>query len=132
MSRYVISPAAERDIESILTWTQGQFGAAARLRYEALLVRAILDVADHAERAGSQERLEIAPAARTYHLYHSRKRVEAATGRVGHPRHLLLYRTCDDGRIEIGRVLHDSMDLSQHLPEEYRSTTIDESKPETS
>jgi toxin ParE1/3/4 len=119
MARYVISPAAERDIESILAWTHEQFGASGRLRYEALLVRAILDVADDAERPGSQHRPEIATAARTYHLCHSRNRVEAAAGRVRHPRHILLYRTCADGRIEIGRVLHDSMDLSRHLPEEY-------------
>jgi toxin ParE1/3/4 len=131
MPRFVISPAAERDIESILAWTHEQFGASGRRRYEALLVRAILDVADDAERAGSQNRPEIAAAARTYHLYLSRNRVETAAGRVRHPRHLLLYRTCDDGRIEIGRVLHDSMDLSQHLPEEYRSGTSDESAPES-
>jgi toxin ParE1/3/4 len=131
MSRYVISPTAERDIESILAWTHEQFGASGRLRYEALLVRSILDVADDAERAGSQNRPEIATAARTYHLYHSRNRVGAATGRVRHPRHLLLYRTCDDGRVEIGRVLHDSMDLLRHLPEEYRSSAIDESGPES-
>ena len=127
MSRYVISLAAERDIESILAWTHKHFGASQRLHYEALLVRAILDVADDAERAGSQNRPEIARAARTYHLYHSRNRVEAAVGRVRHPRHFLLYRTFDDGGVEIGRVLHDSMNLSQHLPEEYRSSPIDES-----
>jgi toxin ParE1/3/4 len=128
MSRYVISPAAERDIESILAWTHGQFGASGRLRYEALLVRAILDVADDPERAGSHSRPEIVALARTYHLYHSRNRVEAAAGRVRHPRHLLLYRTCDDGRVEIGRVLHDSMDLSRHLPEQYRSSPTEEEK----
>ena len=116
----IVSPAAERDIESILAWTHNRFGLQARLRYEALLVRAILDVADHVERAGSQTRPEIATAARTYHLYHSRQGVEVAIGRVRRPRHFLLYRTCEDGKIEIGRVLHDSMDLRQHLPDEYR------------
>ena len=131
MPRFVISPAAERDIESILAWTHERFGASGRRRYEALLVCAILDVADDAERTGSRNRPEIAAAARTYHLYHSRNRVETATGRVRHPRHFLLYRTCEDGRIEIGRVLHDSMDLARHLLEEYRSRTNDESVPES-
>lgn len=131
MSRYVISPVAERDIESILAWTQQQFGRSGRLRYEALLVRAILDVADNPGRAGAQKRPEIAPAARTYHLYHSRNRVGAAIGRVRSPRHFSLYRTCDDGRIEIGRVLHDNMDFLQHLPEQYRATTFDENEPES-
>jgi toxin ParE1/3/4 len=130
MSRYVLSSTAERDIESILVWTQEQFGSAGRLRYEALLVQAILDVAEDPERVGSQNRPEIAPAARTYHLYFSGSRVDANAGRVRRPRHFLLYRICRDGAIEIGRVLHDSMDLAKHLPEEYRAETIDQSKSE--
>ncbi len=121
MARYVISPAAERDIESILAWTHEQFGREGRLRYEALIVRAILDVADDPERAGSHTRPEIAVAARTYHLRHSRNRVPAAVGRIRRPRHFLLYRTRDDGRVEIGRVLHERMDLARHLPEDYRA-----------
>jgi toxin ParE1/3/4 len=132
MARLFVSPPAERDIESILAWTHEAFGAAGRLRYEALLVRAILDVADDPERAGSRSRPEIAAAARTYHLYHSRNRVPAATGRVRRPRHLLLYRTNDDGRIEIGRVLHDSMDLARHLPEAYRPNGGGETEAEPS
>jgi toxin ParE1/3/4 len=39
---------------------------------------------------------------------------------VKHPRHFLLYRIRADGQVEIGRVLHDSMDLEPHLREEYR------------
>ncbi len=131
MPRYVVSPAAERDIESILAWTHERFGASGRLRYEALLVRAILDVADDPERIGSRSRPEIAAAARTYHLYHSRNRVESSAGRVRRPRHFLLFRTCDDGHIEIGRVLHDSMDLSRHLPEGYGASRRDPPPPES-
>jgi toxin ParE1/3/4 len=119
MAHYVISAAAERDIASILVWTQERFSLRGRLRYEALLVRAILDVADEPERTGSHARPEILPAARTYHLRHSRDHVEPADGRVRSPRHFLLYRICDDGRIEIGRVLHERMDLARHLPEDY-------------
>lgn len=117
MPSCVISPAAERDIESILAWTHEQFGAEGRLRYEALVVRAILDVADNPDRNGSQRRPEIAAAARTYHLCHSRLRVRASGGRVRRPRHFLLYRTRHDGQVEIGRVLHERMDLARHLPE---------------
>ena len=126
MSDSVISPAAERDIESILAWTQEQFGLQGRLRYEALLVRAILDVAEASQRPGSQTRPEIAAAARSYHLCHSRDRVAAAIGRVRRPRHFLLYRTRDDGRVEIGRVLHERMDLARHLPEDYGAEAADE------
>ncbi len=116
MPRYLISPAAERDVESILAWTQERFGQQGRLRYEALLVRAILDVADDPQRTGSHTRPEISPAARTYHLWHSRNRVEPAADRVGRPRHFLLYRKRSEDCVEIGRVLHDSMDLARHLP----------------
>ena len=92
----------------------------ARLRYEALLARAILDVADDPDRVGSYTRPEIAPEARTYHLWHSRNRIEPVSERVHHPRHFLLFRKCGEGPIEIGRVLHESVDLARHLPEEYR------------
>ena len=112
-----IAPAAERDIESILAWTHEHFGERARLRYEALLSQAIADVADDPDRAGSDLRPEIAADARTYHLWHSRNRV-APTGRVKDPRHFPLYRTRSNGRLEIGRVLHDSMDLERHLPDD--------------
>lgn len=119
MPRVIVSPAAESDIQAILAWTHQHFGNRGRLRYEALLVRAILDVADDPGRPGSHTRPEIAPAARTYHLWHSRDRVEPATDRVRRPRHFLLYRTRDDGQVEIGRVLHDRMDLAQHLPDDF-------------
>jgi plasmid stabilization system protein ParE len=32
-----------------------------------------------------------------------------------------LYRTQPVGLVEIGRILHDSVDLMRHLPDEYRA-----------
>ena len=116
MPGYLISPAAEEDIESILAWTNGEFGEAAGLRYEALLVRAMLDIAERSDRAGSHARPEIGAGLRSNHISYSRTRVSARVGRVKQPRHFLLYRIGSDGRIEIGRVLHDSMDLERHKP----------------
>ena len=126
MALHIISPAAELDIDSILAWTEERFGEQGRLRYEALLIRAILDVADDPQRLGSCSRPEIAAAARTYHLSNSRDCVDSAIGRGRHPRHLLLYRSLEDGRLEIGRILHERMDIAQHLPSEYRSKTTKE------
>ena len=120
MPPFVIAPAALEDIESILAWTDEQFGQKASRRYEALLTRAIMDIAAEPDRAGSSSRPEIAAAARTYHLVYSRTRVAGGIGRVRQPRHFILYRLRSDGTVEIGRVLHDSMDLARHLPEEYR------------
>ncbi len=92
MPRYVLSPAAISDMESVLSWTDRQFGESARLRYESLLTQSIVDIADEPDRIGSITRPEISEAARTYHLWHSRNRVDRAAGRVKHPRHFLLYR----------------------------------------
>ena len=75
MPRYRLSPQAEQEIEAILRWTQHEFGAKARRRYKALLIRAIMDLAEDPHRPGSHDRPEIAEAARTYHVRHSRDRV---------------------------------------------------------
>lgn len=123
MGRYILAPAAERDIQEILAYSQEHFGEESRLRYEELLGRAILDVADEPELTGSALRAEIADTVRTYHLYFSRNRVASPPGRVKRPRHFLLYRITPEGDVEIGRVLHDSMDLERHLPEKYRTDT---------
>jgi toxin ParE1/3/4 len=120
MADYFISPAARSDIDSILDWTEEQFGVQGRLRYEELLSQAILDVADDPQHFGSRDYPELAAGAKTYHLKNSRDRVAAAIGRVRHPRHFLLYRIREDGGVEISRVLHDHMDIARHLPEEYR------------
>src|SRR5690242_2853722 len=114
MLKSIVSAAAEEDIESILRWSQDQFGERARGRYEALLGQAIVDLAEKPDRAGSHERPELGPLARTYHLRHSRKRVKTSTGRVKEPRHFILFRV-RSGNLEIGRVLHDSMELASHL-----------------
>lgn len=119
MPRVVLAPAAEEDIVRILAWSHEHFGEQARLRYEALLTQALVDIAEDPERAGSVPREELAAGARTYHLWHSRQRMAKSVGKVGTPRHFLLLRTNAEGQVEIGRVLHDSMDLASNLPEVY-------------
>jgi toxin ParE1/3/4 len=113
-----IVAAAAKDIESILRWTQNQFGEQARIRYEALLGRAIVNLAENPARAGIRKRPEISPPAHTYHLWHSRKRVKASVEGVEKPRHFIVFRVSGSGNLEIGRVLHDSMELGKHLPAE--------------
>ena len=125
MVRFRLSASAVQDIEAILAWTHGRFGERVRLRYEELLVQAILDVADDPRRPGSVERPELSRGAYTYHLRHSRDRVSRSIGRIRKPRHFLLFRVSSDGCLEIGRVLHDSMDLARHLPPDYQSAAPD-------
>ena len=116
MTQVRLSPLAERDIEAILAWSHTHFGESVRLRYEALLVQAILDLAKDPNCSGSLERPELSKGACTYHLRHSRDHVSRSVGRIRRPRHLLLFRLMDDGSLEVSRVLHDSIDLIQHVP----------------
>lgn len=116
----LIAPSARRDIVNILTWTQENFGLQLMRRYAKLIQTAIEDIAANPEVAGSAKRPELARECRTYHLFHSRKRAGARGNRVRNPRHFLLYRTSETGIVEIGRILHDSMELVGNLPEEYR------------
>ena len=119
MQRVLLASAAEEDIVKILAWSHEHFGEQARVRYEALLTQAIVDIAENPKRAGIMSREELAAGARTYHLWHSRQRIAKAVGIVAKPRHFLLFRLNAEGEIEIGRVLHDSMDLVSNLPDVY-------------
>ena len=115
-----IAPKARSDIENILISTEENFGPKTMKRYTKLIATAIEAVAANPELIGSSERPEIARQGRTYHLFFSRKSAGRVGDRIRRPRHLLLYRVTEAGVVEIARVLHDSMDLRAHLPEEYR------------
>ena len=80
MLRLRISDAARTDVINQLAWIHEQFGEAARLRYEALIVAALRDVATKPERPGSIARPELGVDVRSWHLRLSRDR--AATGAV--------------------------------------------------
>jgi toxin ParE1/3/4 len=114
MTRYRLSNAAQADVIDILAWTHEQFGEPARLRYERLIVTALRDVAAHATRPGSIERPELGAGVRSWHLRLSRGHVGAGAGVVRRPRHFLIYRW-EPALIVVGRVLHDSMELTRHL-----------------
>ena len=115
----VIAPKARSDVASILAWTEENFGPQTLKRYGKLIATAIEQVAENPELAGSTQRPEVAEHCRTYHLFFSRKSAGRTGNRIRQPRHFLLYRVTESS-VEIGRVLHDSMDLQAHLPEEYR------------
>ena len=108
MLRYRLSDAAQADVIDILAWTQEQFGEAARLRYESLIVAALRDVATQPDRAGSIERSELGARVRSWHLRLSRDHAAKAAGVVRRPRHFLIYRF-DSALLVVGRVLHDAM-----------------------
>jgi len=118
----IIAPKARSDIASILAWTEENFGSHTLKRYEKLIATAIEQVAANPELAGSSKRPEIADHCRTYHLFFSRKSTGRTGDRIRRPRHFLLYRVTESNVVQIGRVLHDSMELQAHLPEEYRGS----------
>lgn len=128
MREYLVSSEAQRGIASILAWTEEHFGEDARLRYKALIVQGLNDLADDPARAGTQARSEIGPQAHTYHLRHSRRRLKRTIGRVKRPRHFLLFRIREDGAVDVDivRVLHDRMDLGDDVADEYRTFTADD------
>ncbi|WP_086923122.1 type II toxin-antitoxin system RelE/ParE family toxin [Variovorax sp. JS1663] len=114
MLRYRLSEAAQGDVLSILGWTHDQFGEAARLRYESLIVAALRDVASEPDRPGSLPRAELGAGVRSWHLRLSRNRVNPDVAIVRRPRHFLVYRS-EPSLVIVGRVLHDAIELARHL-----------------
>jgi hypothetical protein len=74
MPRVVIANAANEDTVNILGWSHENFCEPGRLRYEALLTQAIIDIAESPDRQGCVAREELAAGARTYRLWYLRKR----------------------------------------------------------
>jgi toxin ParE1/3/4 len=120
--RLRIASTAKDDIEDLLAWSEERFGVAARERYQDLLARALMDIAGDVARPGVRIRPELGLNVFSYHFFFSR---EGATRRSGHakvkvlrPRHFLVGRIAEPGLVDILRVLHDSMEVSLHLPDE--------------
>lgn len=119
MPRYRLSAQAEQDVLEILAYTERQFGAAARRRYETLLVTALRALAADPDRLGSVARPELGEGIRSYHLRHSRTQAARQSEKVRQPRHLVVYRRLPNGVIGVGRILHDGMELARHRPASY-------------
>ena len=82
-------------------------------------MQAVRDLVDDPLRLGTRARPELMhDNARTYHIGLSRQR--NSKPRVKGPRHIVLFRLTETGKIEIARILYDSRDLALHLPEGYR------------
>jgi toxin ParE1/3/4 len=96
MAEYRLSPAAERDLESIWTYTVRQWGVAQADHYTDFLTTAFAELADSPETAPACD--YIRPGYR----------------RWGVERHMIYFRVTDYG-IAVIRVLHDRMDAPRHL-----------------
>lgn len=109
----VYLPGFRRDIQEVVLWSEDRFGPAAADRYGLLIRQALQDLLEEPTRLGARARPDLAPHAYVYHLVFSRDRV--SSGRVKAPRHFVLYRYFE-GRVEFARLLHDSRDLTRHVP----------------
>jgi toxin ParE1/3/4 len=96
MAEYRLSPAAERDPESIWKYTRGEWGLEQAERYTDLLTAAFQALA---------ELPKSAPACDHIRQGYRRRNVE---------RHMIYFRVTDYG-IAIIRILHDGMDAPHHL-----------------
>jgi toxin ParE1/3/4 len=116
MARLRLSALAQADIMDVLSWTAQRYGDQARERYEQLMSAALRDLSADPLRLGTVARPELGEGVRSYHLRSSRKRTS-----VARPRHLFLYRIRGTSVVEVGRVLHDAMELERHAAFDFPS-----------
>jgi toxin ParE1/3/4 len=100
-----IGEYAEADLIEIALWTIDNFGPRQAQKYGTFLETAFPSLTRDPLAPPSRDRAsELGAAMRTLHL-----------PRPG--RHLLLYQVVGD-RVRVVRVLHDSMEITRHLPPE--------------
>lgn len=101
--RVQLSGQAARDFSKILSWTEDNFGARQAHAYDALMRSTLRRLASDPLGGASKARDEdVGAGFRTLHV-----------ARPG--RHLILYRVEEELVLVVG-ILHDSMDVSRHLP----------------
>ncbi len=109
--RLRFSQQAVQDIEDVLAYTLGHFGQRRHEQYKLLIRQALAEIASRPNAPPARHRPEIHADARTFHIARAGKRA----------RHFFLYRVIEGQSIDIGRLLHDSMDLQRHLPDGFAS-----------
>lgn len=100
MEGVIFTEQADSDLFGIYVYTYQTWGEAQAIKYTNDLKTAMSKVACNPTLLGKR-RDKIRPGYFSYH--------------VG--RHLFFYRIADEG-IEIVRILHDSMDVKRHFPDE--------------
>ena len=106
-----IAGVAEADFEAITAWTLEQFGHMQAGVYAETLSLAVEALVAGPAQPGIKARPEIGRGLFTLHV--------ARNGRRG--RHFVLFRAGANParrQIDVLRILHDSMDLARHVPED--------------
>ena len=107
MARWTVrlSNPAERDFVEIVGYTADNFGARQARVYDATLRQALAALRAGPTLRGTVDREDVGVGLRSLHV--------ARKGRRG--RHLILYREGPERTIEVVRILHDAMDLKEHV-----------------
>ena len=101
-----VARSAQQDIAAIRAWTRERFGARQALAYARTLALALQALGEAGpDVAGARLRGDLGQDIRVLHV--------ARQGR--HGRHFVVFRPGGKHRIDVLRILHDSMDLTQHL-----------------
>ncbi len=103
-----LSEKAEQDLIDITRWTARKFGARQAVTYRGIILSALMELRLGPAIPGSKKRDEIGPGLHTLSV--------ARRGRRGS--HFLLYRPREGQIIEIVRILHMSMEIGRHLPQD--------------
>jgi toxin ParE1/3/4 len=106
--RIRLSQPAEHDFLAILQWTAEQFGRRQASVYRQTLIAALGALSADPFVPDSHARDEIQPGLRSLHVARNQRR----------GRHLIIYRLAGQRTIDILRILHESMDVGRHVPDQ--------------
>jgi toxin ParE1/3/4 len=104
--RVRLAEQAERDLLDIAHWTVANFGQRQAEQYMDTISLAIESLIDGPDVLGARAREELAPGVRTLHAARLSRKA----------RHFVVFRISGPQTLDVLRVLHDSMELSRHLP----------------
>lgn len=97
MSGYVLSPAAQADLEQIWDYTRGRWGVDQAEEYLRELQRAI-------ERAAANPRMG-----------RSCDEIRSGYRKLASGSHTLFYRITTEDVVDVVRILHQRMDVDRHV-----------------
>lgn len=116
MRQLRIEPPALAETRKLLLYSRRRFGSEAARSYEKLIRRAYALLCANPQRATVQRREDLPRAPFLFHLRHARARGASPK----QARHIIVF-TYDDATLTVLRLLHDSMDITQHVRDDEAS-----------
>jgi toxin ParE1/3/4 len=104
--RVSLSESAEADFADILRYTVTTFRPKQARIYMTTMTRALAALGSGPNVTGNSARSEILPGLRCLHVARARRK----------GRHLIVYLPAAGQEIKVLRILHDAMDIAQHVP----------------